>query len=485
MTDLNGAQDMSISSSCKYPILVVDDDAEVLESFELLLNSGGFSAVLPCQDSREVMPLLAEMESAEVIVLDLIMPYLTGQELLPLLSENYPEIPVIVITATDQLETAVECMKAGAFDYLVKPVEKMRLISSVRRAIERRSFARENRALKKRVLSDALEHPEIFSAIVTRNAAMMAIFRYIEATATSPEPVLITGETGAGKELIAQAIHALSGLQGPFVAVNVAGLDDQNFSDVLFGHRKGAFTGADSRRDGLLKTSAGGTLFLDEIGDLSQSSQIKLLRLLQENEYFSLGSDLPQKSSARILAASNHNLHPKNAKTPFRRDLYYRLQTHQVHLPPLRQRLEDLPLLVDHFMEKASAKLKKKQPRYPDELISLLGCHSFPGNIRELQTMILDAVGSHQGGILSLKTFRSRILGDKGSRQSECELEDGDGPTSFSHMKTLPTLEQAGQQLIREAMSRANGNQSIASRLLGISQPALSRRLSHTKPQLS
>ena len=236
----------------EYPILVVDDDAEVLESFELTLNSGGFCNVIPCSDSRNVIPLLEEHGGVEVILLDLIMPFIKGRELLPRLSENYPGIPVIVITATDELDTAVACMKDGAFDYLVKPVEKMRLISSVRRAMERADAARENRALKKQLLSGTLGYPEAFEAIVTRNSPMLAIFRYIEAVSTSSEPVLITGETGVGKELIARAVHRLSGLDGAFVGVNIAGLDDQTFSDVLFGHRKGAFTGADSHRDGLL-----------------------------------------------------------------------------------------------------------------------------------------------------------------------------------------------------------------------------------------
>ena len=259
---------MTASFLSGYPILVVDDEVEVLDGFELLLNSGGFSNVICCRDSRNVLPLLDDMGGMDVILLDLTMPYLNGRELLSILSENYPEIPVIVITATDEIETAVECIKAGAFDYLVKPVEKMRLITCVRRATERRDFARENSALKKRVLSDTLEHPEAFNAIVTRSTAMMAIFRYIEAIAGSSEPVLITGETGVGKELVARAIHSLSRRKGPFIGVNIAGLDDHSFSDTLFGHRKGAFTGADSYRDGLLKKTEGGTLFLDEIGDL-------------------------------------------------------------------------------------------------------------------------------------------------------------------------------------------------------------------------
>ena len=463
----------------EYPIMVVDDEEEVLESFELVLNSGGFSNVITCQDSRNVVPLLTERGEVEVILLDLTMPYLKGQDLLPVLTENYPEIPIIVITATDDLETAVECMKAGGFDYLVKPVEKMRLISSVRRAMEKRGLARENSALKKSVLSHKLDHPEAFAAIVTRSRTMLAIFQYVEAIASSPEPVLITGETGVGKELIARAIHSLSELQGPFIGVNIAGLDDLHFSDTLFGHRKGAFTGADMKREGLLKKSGCGTLFLDEIGDLGQASQIKLLRLLQEYEYFPLGSDLPQKSDTRILAATNRDLNGGDHKHGFRRDLYYRLQIHQVHLPPLRERMEDLPLLVDHFMEKASKKLSKAKPRYPDELITLLRSYHFPGNIRELETMIFDAVSKHKSRILSLDTLKSRIFkdGDLSSMKPGPETDT----TVFSHLEILPTLSEVDQQLVREAMERANGNQSIACRFLGISQPALSRRLKQRK----
>ena len=470
---------MKDSFMSEYPIMIVDDEEEVLESFEIVLNSGGFSNVITCQDSRLVVPLLKEKGEVEVILLDLIMPYLKGQDLLPVLTENYPGIPVIVITATDDLDTAVECMKAGGFDYLVKPVEKMRLISSVRRAMEKRELARENSALKKRILSHKLDHPEAFAAIVTRSRTILAIFQYVEAIASSPEPVLISGETGVGKELIARAIHSLSGLQGPFIGVNIAGLDDHSFSDVLFGHRQGAFTGADSRRDGLLKKTADGTLFLDEIGDLSQTSQIKLLRLLQEKEYFPLGSDLPQKSSARILAATNRDLTGGDQKYAFRRDLYYRLQIHQVNLPPLRERMEDLPPLVDHFVGKASKKLRKAKPRYPAELITLLSCYHFPGNIRELETMIFDAISENKSRILSLDKFKSRILKHGDSRPMRSGSETG--TTIFSHLEILPTLAEVNQQLVREAMERASGNQSIACSQLGISQPALSRRLKRRK----
>lgn len=457
-------------------ILIAEDEIEVLEGFELTLNSGGFSNIISCTDSRNILLLLEERKNIEVILLDLLMPFIKGWEILPLISERFPHIPVIVVTALDELEMAVNCMKAGAFDYLVKPVEKMRLITCVKRAVEKRSIYRENMALKKQILSGSLEHPRAFEPIITRSNSMLAIFKYIEAIAFSSEPVLITGETGVGKELIARAIHEVSGLKGPFIGVNIAGLDDQNFSDALFGHKKGAFTGADKNRDGLIKKAAMGTLFLDEISDVSMKSQIKLLRLLQEREYFQLGSDLPLKSSTRILAASNLNLETLIKQGTFRRDLYYRLNTHQISLPPLRNRLEDLPLLVEHFIKKGCSRMNKKKGTYPEELIPLLQAYTFPGNIRELESMIFDAVSGHHSGVLSLETFKRWVFKDN-LKLFKNKILMIDHKNLYIEADTLPTLKQATRQLVLEAMKRSDNNQSIASRILGISQPALSRRM--------
>ena len=455
-------------------ILVVDDELEVLQSFELILNSAQFDNLHLCSDSRNVKEILSNDPGIAVIMLDLIMPHLGGEELLDYLTENHPEIPVIIVTASNELELVVDCMKAGAFDYLVKPVEKLRLISAVRRAMERVELARENQALKKSMLGSDLQHPQAFSAMITRNPAMLAIFKYAEVVAGSSEPVLITGETGVGKELIARAIHDISGLKGPFIAANVAGLDEPAFNDTLFGHKKGAFTGADRSRDGLVKKAAGGTLLLDEIGDLSRESQIKLLRLIQEKEYRPLGSDLPRHSQARILAATNLNLQHNESASNFRRDLYYRLGVHRIDIPPLRKRKEDIPVLVDHFMAQSAGRLGRKTPSYPPELLSLLGAHNFPGNIRELETMIFDAVSRHDTHVLSLEHFKSRISQSSGNQIAA----SGDAlPNPFSAMEVLPNLKEAGRLLVEEAMQRAGGNQSTASRLLGISQPALSRRL--------
>ncbi|MCU0578468.1 MAG: response regulator, partial [Desulfobacterota bacterium] len=229
---------MTDIKSPERPVLLVDDEEQALTSFELALRSVNLNHFIRCLDSREVIPLLAERE-VEIILLDLRMPHLAGDELLPLITSDFPEVPVIVITGANDVETAVRCMKLGAFDYMVKPVERSRLIGGVKRAVEFRDLQRENRLLKAQVLSDKLEHPDAFSEIVTGSARMRSIFQYIEAIARSPRPLLITGETGVGKELVARAAHRLSRRRGAFVPVNVAGLDDNVFADTLFGHKKG------------------------------------------------------------------------------------------------------------------------------------------------------------------------------------------------------------------------------------------------------
>jgi DNA-binding NtrC family response regulator len=382
-------------ASPQRPVLLVDDEEQSLTSFEMALRSANLNYFIRCRDSREVIPLLTDQE-VEIILMDLRMPNISGDELLPLITSDFPDVPVIMITGANDVETAVKCMKLGAFDYMVKPVERSRLIGGVKRAIELRELQRENRLLKAHVFSDKLEHPEAFSEMVTCSAKMRAVFQYAEAIAASPRPLLITGETGVGKELVARAVHKLSRRKGAFVPVNVAGLDDNVFADTLFGHKKGAFTGAEQARGGLLEQAAGGTLFLDEIGDLSHPSQVKLLRLLQDGEYFPLGSDLGRRSDARIVVATNQDLNSLQNTSRFRKDLYYRLCDHHVHIPPLRERMEDLPPLLSHFLEKASATLGKSNPTPPEELLTLLSTYHFPGNIRELESMVFDSVGSHR-----------------------------------------------------------------------------------------
>ena len=316
----------------------------------------------------------------------------------------------------------------------------------------------------------------IFEKIVTKNKKLLSIFHYIESIARTSQPVLITGETGVGKELIAKSIHPLSGRKGRFLTVNAAGLDDSVFSDTLFGHAKGAFTGADHVRHGLIEHSEGGTLFLDEIGDLSTLSQVKLLRLIQEGEYMPLGIDEIKKTDVRIVLATNRDLWSLQRAGKFRKDLNFRIRTHHINIPPLREHMDDIPLLVNYFLDKTADILGKKMPNPPAELFKLLQGYSFPGNVRELQTMIFDAVSINDTKTLSLEFFKTRIkealINNKGEWKNN---KDETPPVLFS--EKLPTIKQATELLVEEAMKRANYNQSAAAKILGVSQQALSKRI--------
>jgi DNA-binding NtrC family response regulator len=412
-------------------------------------------------------------------VLDLVMPQVSGLDLLNRIMEERPETPVIVATGVGDLDTVVSCMRAGAFDYLTKPVDRTRLVTSVRHAIDKWETAREVSSLKESMLSTGLSHPDAFRDIVTRDPVMRAMFKYAEAIAPTSLPVLITGETGSGKELFARAVHSLSGRGGGFVPVNVAGLDDTLFADTLFGHVKGAYTGADTTREGMIAKAEEGTLFLDEIGDLAPESQIKLLRLLQEKEYYPLGTDRPRPTNARFVFATNIDVSEATKQGRFRKDLLYRLKSHHIRIPRLQERKDDLELLVDHFFDKASKELGRNRPSAPRELISLLRSYSFPGNIRELEGMVFDAVVRHQSRTLSLQSFRAAI-GERAELDSQ-PTGEGEHPNAieglFSNCEILPTLQEASNLLIQEALHRAADNQATAAQLLGITRTALNKRL--------
>jgi DNA-binding NtrC family response regulator len=465
---------MNASLYPSLPVLMVDDEEQALDSFEAVLLFASVNNIIRCVDSREVMPLLSGQE-IEVMLLDLSMPHVSGEELLSLVAKDFPEIPVIIITGSNDVETAVACMKSGAFDYMVKPVEESRLISGLKRAIEIRELQRENRLLKAHVLSDQLEHPEAFSEIVTNSETMRSIFQYIEAISISSQPVLITGETGVGKELVARAIHALSKRKGNFVPVNVAGLDDNVFADTLFGHKKGAFTGADQARSGLIEQASGGTLFLDEIGDLSQTSQVKLLRLLQDGEFFPLGSDIVKHSDSRMVVATNQNLQTLQESGKFRKDLYYRLRAHHIDIPPLRDRKEDVPILVNHFLEKASKALGKKKPSFPAELYSPLSIYSFPGNIRELESMIFDAVTSCKSETLPLDVFKSYICQREPTIKTELTGHSIASSTLKEKIDSISSMTE--KQMIIDALDKTNQNRTKAAELLGISRRTLQNKI--------
>jgi DNA-binding NtrC family response regulator len=457
-------------------VLIVDDEPQILLSCSVLLRSAGIKNVFTIDDSRQVIPLLNKQEIS-VIILDLSMPYISGKELLNEITQHFPQIPVIIMTAMNDLETAVECMKSGAFDYLVKPVEKDRFVSSVKKTLELCALRNEVSSLKHHLLTDHLENEAVFSSIITKSRKMRAIFQYIEVIAKTQQPVLISGETGVGKELIARSLHSLSGRTGSFIAVNVAGLDDTMFSDTLFGHKKGAYTGAEEERYGMVASASGGTLFLDEIGDMNESSQIKLLRLLQEQKYYPLGSDAIKKSDARIIVATNHDIQKLISTEKLRKDLFFRLRAHHVHIPPLRERIEDIPLLLTHFIAEAAKSLNKKKPTPPRELVTLLSTYHFPGNIREFQAMVFDAVARHKSGILSMDSFKE-IIGQKHvSFQVELSAQMRNVNFMSDTPGRFPTLNEAEHYLISEALRLSDGNQGIAASLLGITRQALNKRL--------
>lgn len=459
-----------------FKVLLVDDEESFLRSLAIALErSARITNILRESDSRKVLEIMATSDVG-LVLLDLTMPHLAGDKLLPMILEEHPDTAVIVVTGINQLETAVECMRLGAYDYCVKTDELSRIISGVCRAVETVELRRVNSDLQKRLLARGPRDMSAFSAIITRDKTMLSILSYLEAVAKSPQPILITGESGTGKELVAKTAHTLSKAEGDMISFNVAGLDDAMFSDTLFGHIKGAFTGASDNRLGLIEQAEGGTLFLDEVGDMSPASQIKLLRVLQDKEYYPLGSDRPKRLRARIVTATNRDLEAMRAEGTFRKDLFYRLSTHHVHLPPLRRRNDDVPLLIKHFIVLVSRELGKNIPTIPIELYVLLKNYSFPGNIRELKAMVYDAVSVNESRMLSLATFRRRI-GHLVRPGQERVKREGTSERLFAELESLPTLEETALQLMKEAMQRADGNQSIASRLLGISQPALSKRL--------
>ena len=452
------------------PVFIIDDEEQILSSTARMLRSAGIGNIETCQDPRKAVSMVDD-HGAEVILLDLAMPHITGEELLDLLQQRHPEIPVIIVTASGDIETAVRCMQKGAFDYMIKAVEPARLVSGVQRAIDLHSLSRRYSVLKKNILDDEIANPDFFKDIITVNHRMHAIFRFIEAIASSDETVLITGETGTGKELLAEAIHRASGRTGELVKVNTAGLDDSMFTDTLFGHTKGAYTGADSERRGLVSQAEDGTLFLDEIGDLTAGNQIKLLRLLESREYYALGSDLLRVTGARFIVATNRDLGESIAKNEFRRDLYFRLQTHEIRLPPLHERKDDLPLLLDYFLKEASAVLGKKELTVPPEILVLLESYDFPGNVRELRSMIFNAVGRQKEKMLSLEPIRE-AMGHIGDLPAPPAADD-----ELLFPARLPSIREATEKLIGEALSRSKGNQAIAAGLLGITPQALSKRL--------
>lgn len=457
-------------------ILVVDDDTDLLHQLTRTLVSNGIGEVEPLQSPLDVMERLSRGDIA-VLLLDLVMPGMSGTELLPKVNQLYPHIPVIMMTAVTDVSTAVHCIKCGAFDYLTKPLDTARLYATVTKAVCFSELACQNRHLKDFLLGEPLARADIFSCIITADTKMTSIFKLVETVAPTLHPILISGETGVGKELIARAVHAASGLSGEFVPVNVAGLDDVMFSDMIFGHKRGAYTGASEQREGLIKKAAGGTLFLDEIGDMNQDSQKMLLRLLQEKEYYRLGSDILYQSNARIVAASNRDFKAMISAGTFRSDLYHRLTIHQIQLPPLRERRGDIPLLAEYFSHEAAAALGKELAELSIELKFALSGFDFPGNVRELMNLVSNAVACNRSGVLTRHDFPGLEPVTASRKKGVVRVSNEGSFTCYTAFEKFPTINEVEELLIQEAMKLSEGNKGVAVELLGISRPTLNKKL--------
>ncbi len=449
-------------------ILIIDDDEYFLKSVSRVLKTiGDFNPVTPDSGVRSLLKE-SVLKQYDAVFLDIHMPKPDGRECLSIIKSIVPSMPVLIITGENSAETAVEYLKLGAYDFLTKPIDINRLKATLDNLFLLKSLEEELDLVTRHLLKNELEYPEHFRRIITNDEQMMRNFRYIEAIAPTSKPVMIIGETGTGKELAAEALHRCSGRKGQYVTLDVSGVDDAVFSDTLFGHVRGAFTGADKSRSGLLETAADGTIFLDEISDLPEASQIKLLRLLQTGEYYPLGSDLPKISRARIVTAVNRPVDELLAGR-FRNDLYYRLSTFKIELPPLRERREDIDALARYFYAETARELRLTSEEPPKELLDILSNYSFPGNIRELKSMVEDALLNFKLGYSIPETLNRKV--NKNPRQS----------SSKSGLKSLfghfPTLQEITDRLITEAMEETGGKQKEAADIIGLSRQAFNRRL--------
>ncbi|ADU65967.1 sigma-54 factor interaction domain-containing protein [Desulfurispirillum indicum S5] len=461
------------------PLVIIDDEEDSLFSAKVALRSAGYRNITTLCDPRQGLDAVRQ-QGASVVILDLMMPHLSGQELLAQLMMEFPELTAIVMTAVNDVETAIECMKSGAFDYIVKPFDKSRLMATVQKAVEVSQLRAQVSRMRESLLESLDSTPAAFEEIVTQSPRMKTLFKYIGAVAQSMQPVLINGETGSGKELFARAVHKVSQRPGAFVPINIAGLDDTMFSDTLFGHTKGAFTGAEKTREGLLARAQNGTIFLDEIGDLSEASQVKLLRLLQEGTYYPLGSDTPSTTNARVVLATNRDLVSAVADGSFRKDLFYRIRTHLVRIPPLRERREDIPLLLHHFVEKTARSYGCEAPAISGEVVAFLKSCPFPGNVRELEALVFDAVARCHEGTLGVTHFMEMVRENSSLHETHGfspMVTNGEGNSLVHLFGYFPTLKELEAFAVSNALDITCGVQAKAATLLGISKQALNQKL--------
>jgi two-component system response regulator HydG len=441
-------------------VLLVDDERENLEALERIFSREGFR-VLTAESGRRALDI-CRASRVHVVVSDLMMPGMSGIDLLKALETVAPDAEVVLMTAYGTIETAVEAMRAGAYDFVEKPLKRMQIVKTVQKAAERHALVAENRTLKEELSAlrsgNAGSRPIVGSSPALRRALDIAY-----QAAPSTANVLVLGESGTGKELLARAIHERSGREGAFVAVNLAALPETIVEGELFGYEKGAFTGAVQKREGRVAQAERGTLFLDEIGELSPAVQVKLLRLLQEGEYEPLGGRT-RRADFRLICATNKDLRQLIAEHRFREDLYYRLHVIAITSPPLRDRQGDLPLLVDHFLEVYCRKNGKARMDLSRDALERLQDYTWPGNVRELENVIERAVVLSRGPSLTLADLPQQI--------TEAERRGVD--LSFSIGTPLEEIEM---RVIRSTLEHTRGDKQLAAQLLGISARTIYRKL--------
>ena len=445
-------------------ILLVDDEEMIQQILTHLLSEAGFQ-VTTVGTAEEGLAEL-ERQSHALVILDLMLPGMGGLEMLRALKERDPEQMVLMITAFGSVETAVKAMKEGAFDYLAKPFQHEEVLITVQNALRQRDLLSENRALKK-ALTVGRRHSEI----VGRSGPIMELQRLLDRIAPSRSTVLIQGESGTGKELVAHAIHHRSPRAGrPFVVVNSGSVPADLLESNLFGHRRGAFTGAVAAKKGLFEVADGGSLFFDEISSIHPEVQAKLLRVIQEREFLPLGAVESVRVDVRLIAATNINLKELVDRGQFRDDLFYRLNVIVVDLPPLRSRREDIPLLADHFLRTLSQENGRPAPDLHPAVLEALVAYPWPGNVRELENVLERAVVLGGGGPISLDLLPAEVRGGGLQGVPVGDILDGE----FSYADTVARFER---ELIEETLRRAQGVQRRAARILGIKPTTLNEKI--------
>jgi two-component system, NtrC family, response regulator AtoC len=440
-------------------ILVIDDEPGLRKSLSLILGDAGYT-VVTASDGEEGLRKLEE-DRPELVLCDIRMPGLGGLDFLARARESGTEALILIMTAYGSMDLAVQAMKAGAYDYIPKPFGADEVLLTIRKAEEREQLQREVGRLRQEVRADRR-----FGEIVARSPGMMRVLELAGKVARHPSPVLVTGASGTGKELVARLIHRESDRsEGAFVAVNCGAIPETLLESEFFGYEKGAFSGADRQKAGLFEAADGGTLFLDEVGDLPHPLQVKLLRALQEGEIRRLGGTETRKVDVRVISATNKDLEDSIEQGEFREDLYYRLAVVPIHLPPLRHRLEEIPHLVRHILDRAESRLGIRIERVEPDAMEVLTGHHWPGNIRELENVLERAVVLTDTDRITLEQ-----LPDSVKRRDPTRASGGLPDDDLSVKRHTAELER---ELIRKALERTGGNKTQAAEVLDLSPRAL------------